>query len=91
MYFWLNFIIGGVLYIYAMAFLWGFMLAPRWPNVPHWIPATVFVLASILPGFVRVWNADGPLFNLMGFLQMVIILLYLVFAFRDKWWKKLII
>ena len=90
MYFWLNFIIGSMLYIYAMAFLWGFMLAPRWPNVPNWIPATVFVLASILPGFVRVLNADGPLFNFMGFLQMVIILLYLVLAFRDKWWKKLI-
>lgn len=90
MYFWLNFIIGGVLYIYAMAFLWGFMLAPRWPKVPHWIPATVFVLADMIPGFVRVLEADGPLFNLMGFLQMLTIFSYLALAFRDKWWKKLI-
>lgn len=89
MYFWLNFIIGGVLYIYAMAFSWGFMLTPRWPNIPHWIPATVFVLANLIPGFIRVLATDSPLFNLVGFLQMLAIFLYLAAAFRDKWWKKL--
>lgn len=90
MYFWLNFIIGGVLYIYAMAFLWGFMLTPRWPKVPLWIPATAFVLADMIPGFVRISDADGPLFHLMGYSQMLIIFLYLAIVFRDKWWKKLI-
>lgn len=90
MYFWLNFVIGGVLYIYAMAFLWGFMLTPRWPSVPQWISATIFVLANLIPGFIRVLSTDSSLFNLVGFLQMLTIFLYLAIAFRDKWWKKLL-
>lgn len=91
MYYWLNFLIGGVLYVFCMGLFWSFMLEPRWKNFSRWALCTGFVLVSLLPGIVRSLCGEiSMLFRVMGYLQAVIIFLFLFGCFKNTWWKKLL-
>ena len=91
MIYWMNFFIGGVLYVFFMGLVWSFLLEPRWSRIPRWVPCTVFTVTDIIPGIVRSLCGElSLLFHAMGFLQMAIIFLFLFCCFRSQWWKKLL-
>lgn len=76
-YFWVNFVIGGVLYPYGIAFVWSFMLTSRWKKCSKFLAATAMVLAVLGPGVVRILDIGGPLFVLMEIVQLILFILYL--------------
>lgn len=88
-YFWVNFVIGGILYPYGIAFVWSFMLTSRWKKCSKFLAATAMVLAVLGPGVVRILDIGGPLFVLMEIVQLILFILYLGIFFVDPWWKKL--
>lgn len=91
MYYWLNFLIGGVLYVFCMGLFWSFMLEPRWKNCSRWLLCTIFMLVSLPPGIIRsMCNEVSILFRAMGYLQLIIIFLFLFGCFKSIWWKKIL-
>ena len=91
MYYWLNFLIGGVLYVFCMGLFWSFMLEPRWKNYPRWLLCIIFMLVSLPPGIVRSLCSEiSLLFQVMGYLQILIIFLFLFGCFSSVCWKKLL-
>ena len=91
MYYWLNFLIGGVLYVFCMGLFWSFMLEPRWKKYSRWQLCTIFMLVSLPPGIVRSFCDEiSMLFRVMGYLQVAIIFLFLFGCFTSVWWKKIL-
>ena len=91
MYYWLNFFIGGLLYVFCMGLFWSFMLETRWKNCPRWLLCTIFMLFALPSGIVRSLCGElSTLFQIMGYLQLVIIFLFLFGCFKSVWWKKVL-
>lgn len=91
MIYWMNIVIGGILYVFFMGMVWSFLLEPRWSKIPRWGLSTGLVVADAIPGMIRSLCGElSPLFHAMGYLQMAIIFLFLFCCFRSPWWKKLL-
>lgn len=91
MIYWVNFFLGGVLYVFFMGMVWSFLLEPRWAKIPRWFLAAGLTVADMIPGIVRSLCGElSPLFHGMGYIQMAIIFLFLFYCFHSQWWKKLL-
>ena len=91
MYYWLNALVGGVLYVFCLGLFWNYLLMPRWPKLPRWLSCFIYTAVSFVPGVVRSLCADDSiLFAVMEYAEMAILLIYLIAAFKSKWWKKLL-
>lgn len=87
MYFWINFLLWnlGILW-FGLFFALG--LEPRWERIPRWVLAVGFELLSLPSAYLKITH---PLAAALAWVSIAIILLYVLIAFRDRLWKKLLL
>lgn len=91
MIYWVNILLGGVLYVFFMGMVWSFILESRWTKIPRWVLAAGLTVADMIPGIIRSLCGElSPLLHTMGYLQMAIIFIFLFCCFQSQWWKKLL-
>lgn len=90
-FFWANYITGGILFIYLLGVFATFILKPRFAELPKILCAAIPMLFSAVPTYIRITHPDTSLFSRMGYLQALLIITYLIIFFSDNWQKKTLI
>jgi signal transduction histidine kinase len=88
--FWVNFLIGGILLPYAFGMFLAFLLKPRYKRLSKPILSLIFMFSDMPGIWIRVTHPGTPLFELIGDLQMVWAIVFVLLAFHDLWWKELL-
>lgn len=89
-FFWSNYFVG-ILFIFLFGTFITFALSTRFHKLPRIVCSSIPMLLSAIPAFIRDAHPASSLFDLMGNLQTVIMVSFLVIFFKDIWWKKALI
>ena len=89
--FWINFLIGGVLYILMLGVFMTFCMKTRFRKIPAMFNAAIPMLLGCIPSYIRTTHPGTFLFKAMGVVQLVILTVYVILFFTDKWWKKILV
>lgn len=89
--FWINYLVGGVLYMLILGVFVTYFMKPRFSQLPVMANAAVPMVLMSIPSYLRIAHPGTVLFNAMGMVQLLMMAVYMIFFFTDKWWKKILV
>ena len=89
--FWINFLTGAVSYVLMLGVFMTLCMKPRFGKIPMIVNASIPMLVGAIPSYIRTTHPGTALFKTMGAVQLVILTVYVIFFFTDKWWKKILV
>lgn len=90
MYFWINFFLW-VLGILWVGIFFALGLEPRWKKTSRGALSIGFTLLSLTPAYLKIKLTGTPWLDLMFWVSIATLLLYIFIPFKDKLWKKMLL
>lgn len=87
MYFWINFLLWNLGTLWFGLFF-SLALEPRWDKVPRWVLAVSFSVIVLPSVYLKILH---PLSTVLYLTAFVSLLMYVLAAFKDRLWKKLLL
>ena len=87
-----HFIINAIIFCFAMGMIFSLNLIPRWSKFSRIWYALFYLLIEFPSLYVRTfYSSTSIMFIISDYYQLITNLIFIIFFFKDKIWKKLLL
>lgn len=86
----IHYFMGGILYPYFTFLFFGLFLTQKYEKKRYWLYALLGTATVQLPSIARVVVEHPAIFDVLGYVQVLLIFGYVLLLFKDKVWEKIL-